>query len=143
MIWGDFINQIRNLHLELLDRYEIKPSSFTVDVELNVSNFPFPTAGDDYGEWETPQLPEKIMEAIEFHPIERVLLEGPLLPIQEVLISTQQWNLLFQAMMKLENEWLNKMKIDSPERITFIEQNLRAKFIQLQKRSGHFGLKSI
>ena len=143
MIWGEFINQIRNLHLELLDQFSIQPALFTGDVELQSEGFPFPEAGDDFGEWETPALPEKIMEALEFHPVERVLLEGPLMPIQEVVIHADQWEKLFQAVMNLEKEWLTKTKLVSPEKLSFIEQNLRAKFLQLQRRSGRFGLKAL
>jgi hypothetical protein len=88
MIWGDFINQIRLLHSELLDHFQIQPTRFTADIELNSISFPFPESTGEYGEWETPVFPEKIMEALEFHPVERVLLEGPLLPIQEISIHT-------------------------------------------------------
>jgi hypothetical protein len=143
MIWGEFINQIRNLHLELLDQFSIQPITFTGDVELQSEGFPFPETGDDFGEWETPVLPEKILEALEFHPVERVLLEGPIMPIQEVLINPDQWESLYQAVMKLEKEWLTKTKLLSPDKLIFIEQNLRAKFLQLQRRSGRFGLKSL
>ncbi len=143
MIWGEFINQIRNLHLELLDQYAILPSTYISDIELTTDGFPYPTAGDDYGDWETPALPEKILEALEMHPVERVLIEGPLMPIQEVVITPENWESLFTAVINLETEWLKKAKLFNPEKLAFIDQNLRAKFIQLQRRSGRFGLKAI
>lgn len=143
MIWGEFVTQIRNLHSELLDQHSIQPQQFLIDLELATEGFPFPVSSDDYGEWNPPLFPEKIQEALEFHPVERVLLEGPLLPIQEVVIPSEAWEHLFQAIFNLEKEWLQKSGLFSPERLTFVEQNLRAKFIQLQRRSGRFGLKVV
>ncbi len=143
MIWGELINQIRTLHLELLDQYSIQPILFTADVELSTENFPFPASDDDYGDWEPIALPEKIAEALEFHPVERALLEGTLLPIQEVMMKNEDWEPLYQAILQLEKEWLMKANLFSPEKLTFIEQNLRAKFIQLQRRSMRSGLRAI
>ena len=134
MIWGEIINQVRNLHLELLDQFSIQPILFTGDIELNTSKFPFPPAGDDFGEWEQAPLPQKIIEALEYHSVERALLEGPLLPIQEVVMNEENWDALFQAILTLENEWLVKTKLSSPEKTTFIEQNLRAKLLPLRRK---------
>ena len=144
MIWGELINQIRNLHLELLDQFSILPIIFTRDIELNTTGFPFPSFADDFDEWEQPALPNKILEALEFHSVERALLEGPLLPIQKVVMNEESWDILFQAILQLEKEWLEKSKIFTPEKLSFIEQNLRAKFLQLRRRnSGRFGLKAV
>lgn len=144
MIWGELITQIRNLHLELLDQYSLQPTCFSQDMELQAEGFPYPASNGEYGDWEPTEIPAKIAEALEFHAVERVLLEGPLLPIQEVNISSDHWEPLYQAIFKLEVEWLQKAKLSSPDKLTFIEQSLRAKFLSLRrKHSGHSGLKLI
>lgn len=143
MIWGDFINQIRSLHLELMEQFSIQPAQFTADIELQSSGFPFPETGEDFGDWDPPAQPDRIQEALEFHPVERAMVEGPLLPIQEVIVKKEDWERLYQAILGLEKEWLVKSKISNPEASAFVEQNLKAKFLQLQRRSGNFGLKAI
>lgn len=143
MIWGEFVTQIRNLHFELLDQFSLQPAQFTADIELTTDGFPFPESADDFGEWDPPEMPEKIQEALEFHSVERALLEGPLLPIHQVVITNDSWETLFQAIFKLEKEWFEKTRLGTPEKISFVEQTLRAKFLQLQRRSGRFGLKAI
>lgn len=143
MIWGEFVNQIRILHAELLDQFSIQPSTFTVDVELASEHFPFPESSGDYGEWDPPAFPEKITEALEFHPVERVLLEGPLLPIQDVVLKPNDWEKIQQAIISLELEWMSKTKLHSPEKQQFLENNIRARFLQLQRRFGGMGLKAV
>lgn len=143
MIWGEFINQIRVLHSEFLDHFPIQPASFTADVELSSEFFPFPESTGEFGEWDPPAFPEKILEALEFHPVERVLLEGPLLPIQEVSLHHENWDQIFKAILRLEIEWMTKAKIHSEDKQLFIETTLRSKFLQLQRRSGGFGLKAV
>lgn len=143
MIWGDLINQLRMLHLELMDRFAIQPRAFLQDVELNADDFPFPEATEEFGEWNPPFLPEKIEESIEFHPVERVLMEGPLMPIQEVQLAPPQWDSLYSALLRLEREWLTKTKLHSPEKFEWLEQNLHSRISQLKKRSGAVGLKVV
>jgi hypothetical protein len=143
MIWGQVINSVRSLHLELLDHFAIPPAQFNTDVELSTEGFPFPIAGENFEEWETVVLPDKIQEALELHAVERALIEGPLLPIQEIIIKDEEWEPLILAILRLEKEWLGKIKLHQEDKYSFIEKNLRAKFLQLQKRAGRFSLKAV
>ena len=147
MIWGDVINSVRSLHLEFLDQYSIHAAAFSTafksDVELTTDAFPFPTVGENFEEWETPPLPEKIQEALEFHSVERALVEGPLLPIQEIVLKNDEWDSLLNAILKLEKEWLTKTKLDTDDKYSFLEKNLQAKFIQLRRRHSAVGLRAV
>ena len=143
MIWGQIINEVRSLHLEFLDQYSISPHQFSSDIELTVEQFPFPTLGENFEDWETTILPEKIQEALELHAVERALIEGPLLPIQEVLIQNHEWETLILAILGLEKDWMIKTKLFTDEKYSFIELTLRAKLLQLQRRSSRFALKVV
>ena len=144
MIWGQVINSVRSVHLELLDQYSIIPTLLSADLELSSDEFPFPAAGDEFDDWETLPISEKIQEALEFHAVERVLIEGPLLPIQEVILNDQEWDKLFRAIVLLETQWLKLTKLFSDEKVLFIENSLRSKFNQLkEKRPKRFGLKIV
>jgi hypothetical protein len=143
MIWGDFINHIRTMHAECIEAFGIHPSVFSHDIELNSGAFPFPAEGDDFGEWDGAEFPSAIQEALELHPVERVLMEGQLMPIHEIKIREHDWAPLQQAILELEKDWLQKTKLFTPEKFSFVEKNLGARFVQLQRRAGRFSLKAI
>jgi hypothetical protein len=142
MIWGEIINTVRNLHAEFFEAFRPQWKDYS-PVELNSDSFPYPAETGDYGEWEPPIFPESMMELLELHPVERVLLEGPLLPIQEVTIEAPQWIQIQNAILQLEKQFLQQMKYHQPEKSEFIEKNLHARFMQLQRRSGHQTLKAL
>jgi len=143
MIWGEFINQLRCLHVDFIEAFRVHPSVFSHDVELSVHTFPYPKDADDFGDWNPPRFEPALEESLELHPVERVLMEGPLLPIHELKLNDQDWSALQAAILALEKEWLTKNKLHTPEHLEFIEKNLGARFVQLQRRSGRFALKAI
>lgn len=143
MIWGEFVSQIRSLHADFIEQFQLKPAQILAPAELNSEPFPYPANAEDYGEWNPPEFPEPMNEALELHPVERVLLEGPLLPIQEVKIENHQWTDLQNAILDLEKEFLRQTRMNQPEKIDFIEKNLNARFMQLQRRAGRLTLKAL
>jgi hypothetical protein len=143
MIWGEFINQLRCLHVDFSDAFRIHASVFTHDVELDSQAFPYPSEAEDFGDWNPPRFDPALEESLELHPVERVLMEGPLLPIHDLNLKEQDWAALQGAILALEKQWLEKNKLFTAEHFDFIEKNLGARFIQLQRRSGRFALKAI
>jgi hypothetical protein len=142
MIWGEIVNQVRNLHADFLDEFHPQTKSFS-SVELEADSFPYPADSGEYGEWEPSPNSHVQMEVLELHPVERVLLEGPLLPIQEVKLQGSEWNLLEQAILELEMQFLQKTKLHQPEQKEFIQKKLHARFMQLQRHSGQLTLKAL
>jgi len=143
MIWGEFVSQIRSLHADFIEHFQLKPAHILAPAELHADHFPYPADAGDYGEWNAPEFPEPMNEALELHPVERVLLEGPLLPIQEVTIENHQWSELQSSILELEKEFLRQTRMNQPEKIDFIEKNLNARFMQLQRRAGRLTLKAL
>lgn len=145
MIWGEVLNAVRSLHLELIEQFQIQPKAFTQDIELEgAKHFPYPESTEDFEEWEWIHLPETIQDALELHPVERALIEGPLLPIERVLIRDEkQFQALQDAVFNLEKEWLEKARLSSPDKLLMIEQSLKIQWLKLQGRSGLKRLKAV
>lgn len=145
MIWGEFVNAVRSLHLDLLDQFQIQPKSFLQDIELeSAKNFPFPESTENFDEWEWITLPPAIQDALEMHSVERTLLEGSLLPIEGIRIqNVAQMQALYDAVFALEIEWLEKARLSSPDKTLFIEQSLKLKWLKLQTRAGLNRLKAV
>jgi hypothetical protein len=145
MIWGEVINAVRSLHLELMDQFQLQPKVFTQDIELeSAKNFSFPESTENFEEWEWITLPEAVQEALELHPVERALIEGPLLPIEGVRFrDAAQLQGLYEAVFSLEKEWLEKARIASPDKTLVLEQSLKLKWLKLQTRAGLNRLKAV
>jgi hypothetical protein len=143
MIWGEFINQLRALHVDFLDEFQIHHSVCTHDVELTSSDFPYPKDAGDFDEWTPVRHAPQLEESLELHSVERALIEGPLMPIQTVDLKDVDWGTLESAILGLEKQWLEKNRLFTPDHFEFIRKNLGARFVQLQRRSGRFALKAI
>lgn len=141
MTWGVVIQELRRFHLSLLEQ---TPSLFvphSPEFSLHTPESVFPKPTDDMEDWNEDELPEQIASWIEFHPVERALLEGPLLPIQKVSFSSESDFLHFvDAVIDLERRWLT-----STSRAHLVpknwEQDLRNRLLRLQTRSK--GLRSV
>ena len=145
MIWGEVVNAVRSLHLEMMEQFQIQPKLFQTDFELESSKrLVFPNSTGDFEEWEWITLPDAIQEALELHSVERALVEGPLMPIEQVKIQNQdEMNALYDSVLRLEKEWLEQARISSPDKILFIEQSLKIKWLKLQGRAGLNRLKAV
>jgi hypothetical protein len=145
MIWGEVVNAVRSLHLEMMDQFQIQPRTYAQDIELiGARDITFPDSSENFEEWDWPEIPPGIQEALELHPVERALLEGPLLPIESVkIIDEAHLESLLQTVIALEKEWLEKARIHSPEKFLFIEQSLKLKWLKLQTRAGLKRLKAV
>jgi len=148
MIWGEVLNAVRGLHLEAVDAFRIAPQTLSRDVELDSArDFPFPESTECFEEWEWMAIPEALQDALELHPVERVLIEGPLLPIEGILIRDEaQWQKLGDAIFALEKEWLEKsvpLQERTTDRMAPIEQSLKARWLKLLPRTGLKRLKAV
>jgi|GEM_PF-3391133 len=148
MIWGEVLNAVRGLHLEQVDAFRIAPQMLSRDVELeSAKGFPFPESTECFEEWEWISIPEALVHSLELHPVERALIEGPLLPIEGILIRDEtQWQKLGDAILNLEKEWLEK-SVPASERTTDrmaqVEASLKARWLKLLPRTGLKRLKAV
>lgn len=143
MIWGELVDQLREVHLGFLDQFGIHPRAFLQDCEIHCDDFPYPAASEDYGDWIPAEIPEKIAEAIELHPVERILLEGPILPIQEVRLNQAEWNRILETLIRLERQWLSQTRLLNEESYQYFETQIRTRIQNLQRRSGATGLRAL
>jgi hypothetical protein len=145
MIWGEVINAVRSLHLELIEQFQLPLKTLTQDLELeSAKNFIYPGSTENFEEWEWISLPEPVQEALELHPVERALIEGPLLPIECIRIRDHaEMQAIYEAVFALEKEWLEKARVTSPDKTLFIEHSLKLKWLKLQTRAGLNRLKAV
>jgi hypothetical protein len=137
MIWGEVINALRNLHRDLVVEFSVPPALFSEDRELQREIVVFPAALDDFDEWIEPVFEEPLAELIPLHPVERVLVEGPLLPIQKIKFASKaEIDALFASMISLEKEWFTKCGIASLDKTQYIENFLVVQALKLSVRAG-------
>jgi hypothetical protein len=137
MIWGEVINSIRKLHLDLIQEFSIAPKLYTADIELPAGLISFPEPVDDFDEWEEFPLPQELQDLVPLHPVERALIEGPLLPIQLVRFrSRREIENLFSAISALEKSWLEKSGVGSPDKVQFIETFCSVQALKTAVRAG-------
>ncbi len=137
MIWGEVINSVRKLHLDLIQEFSISPKLLAQDLELPWDRIAFPEAVDDFDEWEELPLPSELQDLIPLHPVERALIEGPLLPIQLVRFrSKREVESLFSAISSLEKDWLQKTRTFSPDKAQFIETFCSVQALKTSVRAG-------
>jgi len=137
MIWGEVINALRNLHRDLVVEFSVPPARYSEDRELKRDSVVFPEALDDFDEWIEPPLEEALAELIPLHPVERVLVEGPLLPIQKISFSSKgEIDALFAAIIALEKDWFQKAGLVSSDKIQYVENFLVVQALKLSVRAG-------
>ena len=143
--WGEIVLTLRGLHLDFFNFSEINFSTFTQNIELSGrSSFPFPTVTGEFQDWDWDDREPPLQEALEMHPVERVLLEGPLLPIEVIQIdSMMQLNQMENILLNLEREWLEKLNLFTEENWNFIVENLKQRWIRVRARSGVIRLKAV
>lgn len=104
---------------------------------MSGSGFPFPEAEDDFDEWTEIELAPEIQDVIPLHSVERVLIEGPILPIQKIKFhSKNEIDALFGSILRLEKEWCEKTKIASPDKILFIENDCTLQALRIAGKAG-------
>lgn len=135
MIWGEVIQEIRRFHLALVEQVPtlFKPHSPDLTLEPAVA---FPASTGDMDDWNPDHLPSSMAEWIEFHPVERVLLEGPLLPIEKVAFPTEhEFGNFASSIIELERNWIKRTGrlADVPANW---EHELRGRLLRLQTRAG-------
>jgi hypothetical protein len=137
MIWGEVINSIRKLHLDLIQVFSLSPKLYSADIELPPALIGFPEALDDFDEWDELPLPPELQDLVPLHPVERALIEGPLLPIQLVRFrSRREIESLFSSITTLEKSWLEKSGAGSPDKIHFIETFCSVQALKTAVRAG-------
>ena len=142
MIWGEIINSVRKLHLDLIRECSIPTAIVAKDLELGATSIPFPEAIDDYDDWQETELPQDLQDLIPLHPVERALLEGPVLPIQQVKFhSGSEIERLFAVILALEKAWLEKSNLLAPDRIQFVETGIAVASLKISSLAGFRKLK--
>jgi len=137
MIWGEVINSIRQLHLDLVQEFSLDPALYTRDIEITPIPIPFPEYLDDFEEWDELSVPSELQDLLPLHPVERALIEGPLLPIQIIKFKNpREIELLFAAVLGLEKSWLDQNKKLSPDKIKFMESFFSVQTLKLSVRAG-------
>jgi hypothetical protein len=145
MIWGEIINATRRLHQDFLDYSHTPLKTFIQDQTLPSSaGFPFPEAAIDYADWEPVEFANsEIQEALELHPVERVLLEGPILPIQMVSMNAKLLDNIYLRILKLETEWCQSVQLDTDLNFQFIEQTFAKRWLKVRTKAGFNSLKAV
>jgi len=142
MIWGEVINSVRRIHLDLVQECSVPAALVSKDAELTDAEIPFPEAVDDFDEWEEIAIPPELQDIIPLHPVERALIEGPVLPIQQVrFVSSAEIERLFASILVLEKDWLSKAKLLTPDRVRFLENAIAVQALKLSVRAGFRSLK--
>lgn len=138
MIWGEVINSVRHIHLSFIQEFTVEPKLLLKDIELkNAAHVMFPEALDDFDEWDEFIPSPQLEDILPLHPVERVLLEGPLLPIQKVSFKTlSEVELLFRSIFILEKEWMEILSLQNPSTEKFMERASASQALRLSTRLG-------
>ncbi|MBS1958447.1 MAG: hypothetical protein JST80_03155 [Bdellovibrionales bacterium] len=137
MIWGEVIQEIRRFHLALVEQSPTLLKAHSPELALDGTAVPFPAATGDMDDWNPDHLPGSIAEWVEFHPVERVLLEGPLLPIEKVNFPTdQEFTMFANSIVELEKNWMRRIGPGAANIPSNWEQELRSRLLRLQTRAG-------
>jgi hypothetical protein len=138
MIWGEVVNSVRSIHLSLIHEFALDPKLILKDVEFTTSPvFPFPKEIDDFDEWDELLPVPALEDILPLHPVERVLLEGPILPIQKVEFQNRgELEELFHTIFAYEKEWSQKLKVLTPSTEKFLERACATQALKLSTRLG-------
>jgi len=139
MIWGEIVNSVRSVHLSLLHEFAFDPKVMLKDVEFSEdpATFPFPKELDDFDEWDELLPIPALEDILPLHPVERVLLEGPILPIQKVEFQSKiELEGLFISILNYEKEWASKLKLMTPSMEKFLERACASQALKLSTRLG-------
>jgi hypothetical protein len=144
MIWGEVINSVRSLHRDFVEEFSVDPKAFTRDLEWPDAGLPFPVGLDDFDEWEEPELAPELTDLLPLHPVERSLVEGPLLPIQKIRFTGKdEIDRLFGSILNLEKHWFQQTGNSTPDRIQYLENFLAVQALKLSVRAGFGRIASV
>ncbi len=144
MIWGEIVNSVRRFNFDFLNEFSLDPKIYLKEMSLKSDDFPYPEQVDDFDEWNEFIPSSELEDILPLHPVERVLVEGPLLPIQKVAFhSKSEVDVLFASIFSLQKEWCEKLKISSPERLQFIEKSCIANALKTSTRLGFLKLNAL
>lgn len=120
LVWGDFINSIRQFHEEFWMKFPFPKKQVTL-----FSTFHFPPTSGEQGDW-YPWEPQWVQpEVIELHPVDRILMEGPIMPFEVVRLKTPtDVSFLVKQVHQLEREWLAEVGFLKPDSQAFLEQKM-------------------
>lgn len=140
MIWGEVVEEIRRFHLALAQQVPtLTARPHSPEATLDPSLVPFPAAQDDgdaFDDWDPAPLEGKLGEWIEFHPVERALLEGPLLPIQRIKFTNEaEYARFADAMVGLERAWIQSAARPGEIPAEW-ETELKSRLLRLQTKAG-------
>lgn len=136
VLWGDIIHELRQFHLDLIQLDPKIATPHSPDYTLYSNAFPFPESSGDYDDWSTQELPQHLERWIEFHPVERALLEGPLLPIQKVFWPTpESFSQFCSALLELEQTWSKEHHPPVALPLGW-EQELHRRLLRVQSKRG-------
>ncbi|MBC7397468.1 MAG: hypothetical protein H7333_08490 [Bdellovibrionales bacterium] len=141
MIWGEIVNTVRRLNFDFLNEFSIDPRVCLKEMSLRSDDFPYPEQVDDFDEWNEFIPSPELEDILPLHPVERILVEGPLLPIQKVNFhSKSDVDVLYAAILSLQKEWCEKLFISSPERLLFFEKSCISNALKTSTRLGFLKL---
>lgn len=136
MIWGEVVNEIRRFHLALAQQAPAILRPHSPDFTLDPQSIVFPDALDDMDDWDHEPIPLKLAEWVEFHPVERALLEGPILPIQHVRFTNEaHFGEFAEAVVQLEKNWIARATRQGEVPADW-EKELKSRLLRLQTRAG-------
>jgi hypothetical protein len=145
MIWGDIINAVRSLHLNLIESLELRSEWFTQEMRLLPVELSFLPSTGQFTTWHALEVPA----FLEFNPIERLLVEGPLLPTEKVTVPSESaLAQLSQQLLILETEWLIQLSNEHREMtlepaLKTLEQLWRSEWLRIQTKAGFNRLKVV
>ena len=138
MIWGDVINAIRSLHLNLMESLSLHSEWFSHEPVFTPIEISFLPSSGQFSTWKSIEVPA----FLEFSPIERRLLEGPLLPTEKVTIPNEQALAQLSAqILLLETEWLihvsnERREVQLESSLKTLEQLWRSEWLKIQTKTG-------
>ena len=140
MIWGDVINQVRSLHLEMISQIKIDPTLILESLSFQNEPFSFPKPSGNFNDW----IPLPVPEILEFHPVERFLIEGPLLPMDEFQFQNEtEAAMAFQQIFELEKKWLQALQINSDAFISELEKFWKNEWLKFKNKVGYSRLRAV
>jgi hypothetical protein len=145
MIWGDVINAVRSLHLNLMESLSLQSEWFSQEVIFTPVDLCFLPSGGQFTTWKAREVPA----FLEFSPIERMLVEGPLLPTERVTIPNEQaLAQLSEQIFILETEWLIQLsnehrEVELEPSLKILEQLWRSEWLKIQTKTGFNRLKVV
>lgn len=144
MIWGEIVNSVRSFNYDFLSEFRLDPKLCLKEMQLAAADFPYPEQIDDFDEWNEFIPGNGLEDILPLHPVERVLVEGPLLPIQKIdFNSKSEVDVLYAAIFSLQKEWCDQLKLTTPERMLFLEKSCVSNALRISNRLGFIKLNAL